>query len=212
MAIPTENYLLIPLSIGFAGSLSFGPVNLCVVDTTVRHNLQAGLWFAIAAALVEGAQSFLALAFGQYYPVFLRQYPWVHLVVLAFFVVLGVAFLRRSKSSGSQGSAQTRGGRHFAQGLVIATMNPQGIPFWILVLTYLQSVQWFEISAKTHRLGIGLFLVGVVVGKFGALSLFSLLSNTINRRTAFLQQWTDKITGGVLIALGLLQGLQYFLS
>ncbi len=212
MAIPMENYLLIPLSIGFAGSLTFGPVNLCVVDTTVRYNLRAGLWFATAAALIEGAQSFLALAFGEYYPVFLRRYPWVHLVVLAFFVALGIAFLRRSKSSGSQESAQTRGGRHFAQGLVIAAMNPQGIPFWILVLAYLQSVQWFEISAQTHRLGIGLFLAGVVAGKFGALSLFSLLSNAINRRTAFLQQWTDKITGGVLIALGVLQGFQYFLT
>ncbi len=212
MAIPMENYLLIPLSIGFAGSLTFGPVNLCVVDTTVRHNLQAGLWFAIAAALVEGAQSFLALAFGEYYPVFLRQHPWIHLVVLAFFVVLGVVFLQRSKSSDSQEPAQPRGGRYFTQGLVIAAMNPQGIPFWILVLTYLQSVQWFEINAQTPLWGISLFLVGVVVGKFGALSLFSLLSNTINRRTAFLQQWTDKITGGVLIALGILQGFQYFLT
>ena len=64
----------------------------------------------------------------------------------------------------------------------------------------------------TIHLILALLLIGVVLGKFAALSLFGLLSNVINRRTAFLQQWTDKITGGILIALGLLQSFQFFLS
>jgi threonine/homoserine/homoserine lactone efflux protein len=211
MTVPPENYLLVPLSVGFAGSLSFGPINLCVVDTTVRHNLRAGIWFAAAAAMVESLQASIALYFGEFYPLFLRKYPWVHLVILVFFVALGIAFLRRS-SDGGESKIKEGTGRHFFHGLVIALMNPQGIPFWIFVLAYLQSAQMFEINSNVSQTGLILFLIGVVLGKFAALSLFGMLSNVINRRTAFLQQWTDKITGGILIALGLLQSFQFFLS
>lgn len=210
MTVPPENYLLVPLSIGFAGSLSFGPINLCVVDTTVRHNLRAGIWFAAAAALVESLQASVAIYFGQFYPLFLRRYPWIHIVILVFFVGLGLTFLRRS-SAGESPKVKDGSGRHFFHGLVIALMNPQGIPFWIFILAYLQSAQMFEINSNVSRPGLALFLSGVILGKFAALALFGLLSNVINRRTAFLQQWTDKITGGILIALGLLQAFQFFL-
>ncbi len=211
MTIPPENYLLIPLTIGFAGSLTFGPINLCVVDTTVRYNLRAGLWFAAAASLVESGQAYLALFFGEYYPIFLKRHPWIHLVVLVFFVALGISFLRRSSSLGGH-EARAGTGKHFLQGLLIALMNPQGIPFWIFVLAYLSSARIFEINGDASRMGLALFLCGVMAGKLAALTLFSLLSNVINRRTAFLQQWTDKITGGILIALGILQAFQFFLT
>ncbi len=211
MTVAPENYLLVPLSIGFAGSLSFGPINLCVVDTTVRHNLRAGMWFAAAAALIEAVQASLAIYFGEYYPLFMKRYPWIHLVVLVFFVGVGISFLRRSVATGPP-PANTGSGKHFLQGLAIASMNPQGIPFWIFVLAYLHSAQMFEIDSSVSRQGLILFLSGVVLGKFAALSLFSMLSNVINRRTAFLQQWTDKITGGILIALGILQAFQYFIT
>jgi threonine/homoserine/homoserine lactone efflux protein len=211
MTVPTLNYLLVPLTIGFAGSLSFGPINLCVVDTTVRHNLRAGIWFAAAAALVECLQAYLAVYFGEFYPVFMKRYPWIHLVILVFFVSVGIAFLRRSAATATS-RVQPGTGRHFFQGLAIALMNPQGVPFWILILAYLHSAQIFEINGDVSRQGLILFLCGVVIGKFSALSLFGLLSNVINRRTAFLQQWTDKITGGILIALGILQAFQYFIA
>lgn len=210
MTIPPENYLLIPLSIGFAGSLSFSPINLCVVDTTVRHNLRAGLWFSAAATLIEGIHAYIALYFGELYPVFLKQYPWIHLVILVFFVTLGISFLRRSHTTTDTAAGKGHG-KHFLQGFFIALMNPQGIPYWILVLAYLQSAQWFEIDASVPATGLALFLTGVMAGKFGALALFGMLSNVINSRTVLLQQWTDKITGGILIALGILQAFQYFL-
>jgi threonine/homoserine/homoserine lactone efflux protein len=210
MTIPPENYLLVPLSIGFAGSLSFSPINLCVVDTTVRHNLRAGLWFSAAATLIEGLHAYIAIYFGEMYPEFLRQYPWIHLVILVFFVVLGISFLLRNPAPPEASSGKGQG-KHFLQGFFIALMNPQGIPYWILVLAYLQSAQWFEIDSNVQQSGLMLFLTGVMLGKFGALALFGMLSNVINSRTALLQQWTDKITGGILIALGVLQAFQYFL-
>jgi len=210
MTIPPENYLLVPLSIGFAGSLSFSPINLCVVDTTVRHNLRAGLWFSAAATLIEGLHAYIAIYFGEMYPEFLRQYPWIHLVILVFFVVLGISFLLRNPAP-PEASSNKGQGKHFLQGFFIALMNPQGIPYWILVLAYLQSAQWFEIDSNVQQSGLMLFLTGVMLGKFGALALFGMLSNVINSKTALLQQWTDKITGGILIVLGVLQAFQYFL-
>ena len=107
MTIPPENYLLVPLSVGFAGSLSFGPINLCVVDTTVRHNLRAGIWFASAAALVESLQASIALYFGEFYPLFLRKYPWVHLVILVFFCGIGYRF---SQAEFGRWRTQSKGG------------------------------------------------------------------------------------------------------
>jgi len=210
MTIPPENYLLVPLSIGFAGSLSFSPINLCVVDTTVRNNLRAGLWFSAAATLIEGLHAYIAIYFGEMYPEFLRKYPWIHLVILIFFVTLGISFLRRSRAT-PEPAVRERHGKHFFQGFFIALLNPQGIPYWILILAYLQSAKWFEIDSNVSNFGLLLFLSGVMLGKFGALALFGMLSNVINRQTALLQQWTDKITGGILIALGLLQAFQYFL-
>lgn len=211
MAVPLLNYLFVPLTVGFAGSLSFGPINLCVVDTTIRHHLRAGILFAAAASIVEGGQACLALYFGEYYPAFMARYPWIHLVVLVFFVALGISFMRRSVATIAP-EARPGAGRHFLHGFVIALMNPQGVPFWIIVLTWLHSADVFAIDSGVSRAGLWLFLSGVVVGKFSALALFGLLSNVINRRTAFLQQWTDKITGGILIALGVLQAFQFFIK
>lgn len=211
MHIPLQNYLLVPLFVGFAGSLSFNPINLCVVDTTVRHNVKAGLLFALAATIVEGVHAWIAVYFGDLYPLFMKRYPWVSLIAMVFFVAVGISFLRRSASRQTEVINPGNGG-HFLQGLIIGLMNPQGIPYWILVLSYLQSAGFFEIHQQVSQTGLILFLSGVMTGKFGALLLFGLLSDTINRRTAFLQQWTDKITGGVLIALGLLQALPYFFA
>ena len=67
------------LLISFIGSLPFGPINLVMIDVTINYRLRSAYGFALAAALVEIVQAFLALWGSSWLWQLIHQRIWIKL-------------------------------------------------------------------------------------------------------------------------------------
>lgn len=198
---------LITWTASFTGTLPFGPINLSVVDTTIRQSFRAGLWFSVAAAIVEIGQSFIALQFNHSITGYLDGHPWAKLVAAIVFLGIGLAFLLRKDKEENQ-KQQWAKKSNFVRGLFISLLNAQAIPFWIFVLAYLETSQSIQFSTHQSMQIVMAFFLGVSTGKLAALLLFGLLGQLISQRSQLIQHWMNKAIGGILIGIGLFQGLQ----
>lgn len=187
----------------FLGGVAFGPINLCVVELTLRLDKQCATRFIAAAAIVEIFQAFIAILFGKLIARSIAEIPEFKLLVIAFFLVLGLIFiLKKNKTE----PAPTTNRSNFIHGFIVAMLNPQAIPYWIFVLAYLKSSGIIHLESWNFAL----FLTGVMGGKFLILSLYSYLSVYIKQRIAHIDTFISKAIGAILLVFGLIQVLGYF--
>jgi hypothetical protein len=73
----------------FLGGMAFGPINLSVVELTLRRDVQCATRFIAAAAIVEIFQAYIAILFGKLIARSIAEIPEFKLLVIAFFLVLG---------------------------------------------------------------------------------------------------------------------------
>ncbi|MBK8043091.1 MAG: LysE family transporter [Haliscomenobacter sp.] len=191
--------------IGYLGTMPFGPINLSVIDTAISRNFRSAFFFSLAAALVEIPQSLVALRFGLSVSQWIEE-SWVAktLAVLVFVGMGAMFFLKKPREEDKKSSDQG----DFLHGFVIAVMNPQAIPFWVVVLAYLKTAQQLTLTTHMALPLILAFLLGVGFGKLFALLTYARLSQLIIARLSFVGLWMNKIIGSILIALGLLHGLR----
>lgn len=189
----------------FLGGVAFGPINLSVVDLTLKKSMRSARQFCVAAALVEIFQATIAILFGKLISRKIEEFPELKLLVIIFFVVLGLYFIFKQDKPKAELSKDGKRS-NFLNGFIIAILNPQVIPYWIFVLAYLKSAQ--VLYLKSWHLVI--FLVGVTIGKFLILSLYSYLSEYIKKHTANLNEYVSKAIGGILLVVGLAQAIKYF--
>lgn len=202
----------IALGVSFGSAIPFGPINLSVIDTTIRNNLKCGVLFSLAAALIEIVQVMVALFCSVWVAEFFTKSPAIKMGAFVLFIVLGFVFLFKAKKVKKQkvkpgGNSQIA---NFFKGALIALANPQTLPFWIFILTYLETVQMIPINASQPWSIIIAFGVGVCVGKFLGLLGFSLLSHKIGKKSSKITKVTNKAIGYFLIAIGVIQGVQAF--
>ena len=189
----------------FLGGVAFGPINLSVVDLTLKKSVRSAIRFCVAAALVEIIQATIAILFGKMISRKIEEFPELKLLVIIFFVILGLYFIFKKDVPESEIKTDSKKSSFF-NGFIVAIFNPQTIPYWIFVLAYLKSAQ--VLYLKSWYLLI--FLAGVSIGKFIILSLYSYLSEYIKRHTANLNDYVSKAIGGLLLAAGLVQAVKYF--
>lgn len=189
----------------FLGGVAFGPINLSVVDITLKKSMQSAMRFITAAALVEIAQATIAILFGKLISRKIEEIPELKLLVIFFFVIIGLYFIYKKDKPKADIPADSSKS-NFLNGLIVAILNPQAIPYWIFVLAYLKSVQVLNLNSW-HLI---LFLSGVSIGKFIILSLYCYLSEYIKKHTTNLNDYVSKGIGALLLVVGLIQALNYF--
>jgi threonine/homoserine/homoserine lactone efflux protein len=189
----------------FLGGVAFGPINLSVVDITLKKNFAAALRFSFAAALVELGQATIAILFGKLISRKIEEFPELKLLVIAFFIILGLYFILKRDRPQAEISA-TGKRSNFLSGMIVAVLNPQAIPYWIFVLAYLKSARVLYLKSW-HML---LFLVGVSLGKFIILSIYGYMSEYIKNHTVNLNDYVSKAIGGLLVLVGLIQAINFF--
>ncbi|WP_299461963.1 LysE family transporter [uncultured Microscilla sp.] len=190
----------------FLGTLPFGPINLSMVDTTLKGGLKVGLRFSVAAALVEIAQSLFAYSFGMLITRYLEHNIWIQLTVFVVLFAIGAVFFMRKEKE----DASIEGGRQispFARGAIVGLLNPQALPFWVAVIAALKSSHWLSFAVWDFIL---LFLLGVSLGKLVALLLYGKLSLWIVQRISSLSHWMNRIIGSIFILLALIQVAKMF--
>ncbi len=194
---------------GFLGSLLggvvFGPINLSVVDLTLKKGIRSALRFSASAALVEIFLATIAILFGKLISRKIEEFPEFKLIVIAFFLILGVYFILKKDIPKSEIKADSKTSNFF-NGFIVAFLNPQTIPYWIFVLAYLKSANVLYL----HTWNLFLFLIGLFFGKFIMLGLYGYMSKNINKHFNNLNDYVSKAIGGFLIIVGLIQAINYF--
>jgi len=191
----------------FLGGVAFGPINLSVVDLTLKKNMRSALRFSAAAALVEIIQAIIAVMFGKLISRKIEEFPELKLAVIAFFVIIGLFFIFKNDKPKTE-IKSGKNSSNFINGFIVAILNPQAIPYWIFVLAYLKSA---NILFNLNSWQLILFLIGVSLGKFIILSLYGYLSEYIKRHFSNLNDYVSKTIGGILLVVGLVQAIRYFL-
>ncbi len=199
----------IAVGVSFGSAIPFGPINLSVIDTTIRNNLKCGVLFSLAAALVEIVQVMVALFCSVWVAEFFTKSPAIKVGAFILFIVLGFFFLFKGKVKKKKETPDSQVANFF-KGALIALANPQTLPFWIFILTYLETVQMIPINANQPWSIIIAFGVGVCVGKFLGLLGFSLLSHRIGKKSTKITKVTNQAIGYFLIVIGVIQGIQAF--
>lgn len=203
-------YFVFSWAVSFLGTLPFGPINLSVVDTTLSKNFRAGIIFASAAALIEIVQSFLALHCSRFIVQTLEENPYVKAFTVGIFILLGIIFLlRKSREEGVKKEKRFKFST-FQHGLFISSLNMQAIPFWVFVITYLQTANLLQFDFSATTITALFFLSGAALGKFSALYLYAKLSLVISEKVGAISLWMNKIIGAILLFIGLIQGIRFF--
>ena len=189
----------------YLGGIPFGPLNLSVVEITLKKDRKAAARFSLAAALVEIVEAAIAILFGKIIIVHLEANTWIKLLVILFFILFGLYFIFKKETPCVKDDV-SKGRSDFVKGLIVAILNPQAIPYWIFFLTIVSSYMVLELNSWY----LIAFLAGVSIGKYFILSTFGVFSSYIQKRIKNLCSMVSKVIGIVLIIIGIFQIFRFF--
>ncbi len=199
-------------TLSFLGTIPLGPINLSVVNATIKYHISAAFWMAGGAAVVEIVNSFIALYCNAYVKQIYDTGIWTRLITAFLFIALGVFFFLQKKKPRPQEVNAQKSNHHFIKGIGVAMLNLQAIPFWIYIFASLKSLHPGGFGPQMPASEIFWLLMGVALGKFLALAGFGWLSQQIEKKASRLQMYMNKIIACILMTIGIVQALRTFLD
>lgn len=184
----------------FLGTIPFGPINLAVVNITLKKGFQDGFRFSIGASLVEIVEVALAIAFGAVVQNLLSENLAIQLIIIVVFIVVGLYYLFSIPRPVLKSRIKIKVSP-FIKGVLVAFANPQSIPFWVFVLTFIS--QYIDLNFTGF--GMTAFFIGVFGGKLLALLLFAYSSKFLRPKLELSCKIINKSLGVILILIGLSQ-------
>lgn len=194
-------YFLVGMAACIIGTIPFGPINLTVVKTSIDYDARRGTQVALAASFVEVGMALIAICFGFVISAFLENNAIVKLIIgIAFIALAVVVFTRKSdpKLQDQKNEQQS----FFKKGLLIASVNPQVVPFWIFALTAIDQTFNFDYSG-IYQIA---FLCGIFTGKLITLYGFVIASGYLKTRLQKSGQLINRLLAVILLFIGVTQG------
>ncbi|GJM32451.1 MAG: hypothetical protein DHS20C18_14520 [Saprospiraceae bacterium] len=198
-------------SLSFLGTIPLGPINLSIVDTTIKYHIRAAIWVALGATVVEICNSFIALYCNTYVHQILETGFWTRLVTAILFLLFGSIFFFRENKVHPEMENDKKRNHHFLLGIGVALLNLQSIPYWIYFFSALKNLHPGGFGLHMQVAEIIWLLLGIASGKFFALLCFGWLSQLIKSRVNSIRLYMNKIIGGVLIIIGIVQAFRAFI-
>ncbi len=194
-------YLLVGFLACFIGTIPLGPINLAVVKTTVDYDRRGGIGIALAASLVEVLQALVAIFFGMLISAYLDSNVATKFLLAIVFIALAI-FIFTRKPRPVLEKDQSRPASFFRNGLIIASLNPQAVPFWIFALATVS--QYFEFQY------IGVYLAGFLAGVFAGklFALYGFVAGSVYLKTRLQESsiLVNRLLAGILLFIGVSQG------
>jgi len=188
--------------ISFAGSLQLGPVNYFVMEACLRENRTSGILVAVGGSIPEFIYSFLAIFIGsslQEMPTLFLLFQWSTVAVL---VALSVYYFFKKNT---EKSFRTIGKKaSFLKGFSLGMLNPQLLPFWLIVYTSFFTKTGFTIHGVGEQIA---FIVGTGVGAFALhmLLVYLVHSNRQKLERFIRYKYINTILSGLFFILALVQ-------
>lgn len=146
--------------------------------------------FALGSSLVEILEAFLAIGFGLAIERFLREHAIVQMFIVIGFIAVGFYFIFRGSHPKLEKKSKFKTSE-FWQGVLVALLNPQAVPFWLFALALVAPYEWLDfVGANLY-----IFLLAVFLGKLLALFIFARSSNYLKKYLEECSHWVDRSFG-----------------
>lgn len=170
--------------ISFLGSVHPGPVNLSVVQATVRRGYRTGLWLAAGGCVPEILYGLLAVQGVKLFERLPGLFGALRIAVVPVLLSLGVWTIVRSYRPGAstpkpEPEPGTGGHYSFGRGLILSLLNPQLLAFWVVILVWYHGHPWLRVGTVTQQVA---FVAGTSLGAFGILWVYARLVHRYRTR------------------------------
>ena len=188
-------------------SLPPGIINLSVLDTTAHKGFRYGVILALAACMVEFAQSFIGTKFSTWF----FENPQINIIIkiaiIPIFILLSFNYYRKAykayKDKKLNIDRDARGRRigSFGKGILVGMLNPIAIPFFIVLAAKTKEEGLLQDSWNS----ILIYVAGTTLGTFLAFSTYAVLSRVIAKKLREFRFWTDIIIASIFVILSIQQ-------
>lgn len=196
-----KSFLLATL-ISFAGSVQLGPVNFGTIHTALNKNKSSAILFGFGGSLPELLYSGIALWGASLVFQFEEIQVYLKFITSAILMMFGLVLIFQ-KSADPAKVYKIRKGNYMIAGALFGLLNPQLLPFWLFVISYLASN---EILINQSFSDKAAFSVGTM---FGAFLLQWLVAEITSRKRAFvfhrLNKNYNKILGSIILLVAIFQ-------
>jgi threonine/homoserine/homoserine lactone efflux protein len=192
---------IVAFLLGFVGYLPPGNINLTVVQLSIDHHKKQWQAFILLAALMEFIYCYASMAGLEILRGDARLITVLNWSGVAIFFALGLFSLLHTEKPESE---KTLFSASIKRGVLVAIFNPLQIPFWLVWGVYVMENGW----VKDTRASIGLFTVVCTIGTIVVLYMYALAGKAIVARLNVNRNLLNKIIGGLLVFLAVLQTIK----
>ena len=197
---------LIGLIFSFVGSIPPGTLNILVLQLGLENKVRTALRFALAVAIVEYPYTWIAVVFEDWItssPIIAQNFQLTGALVMTSIGLLNVWSARKPSKFSIR--FQDSG---FRRGFILSLLNPQAIPFWIVVTAYLKHEGWIDLSTQFR---VHSYVFGTSVGVMILLTILAVMSQKVS--ASFQRNKLIRIFPGViLLVLGFAGLIKYFIA
>ncbi len=206
-------YLLFGTLIAIIGAIPLGAVNILVINTSIKENIQTASYIALAAGIGEVILAFFALHCSTQLSNFFQENKWIQITFIAIFFLIGLYFmLIANKTFKAKKSFKIKlTNSKFFTGFSLALLNPPVMIYWILAISLIHK-HIFNLTIQNSILSLFLFFLGVYLGKIGTLYFYGKWGFKMANKQGDSKTKLHKITGIALIFLSVFQSIKFVIQ
>ena len=203
-------YFIIGISAAFIGALPLGASNIAVINTTLKQNAKQAFKIAFASGIAEVILSYYALHCNMIVRDFFNEHLWIQITIVALLILIG-AFLFFRKQSEDNGKVRKNklARSKYATGFLTGILNPPVLIYWVVAFGIINNND-IMLSLQSSLLVLFLFFSGVYIGKILTLYLYSKFSSIIKNRVQNITTIVNKVTGVLLVVIGVVQAIKLY--
>ena len=188
----------------FLGSIPLGSINLTALQIYLKNNFRSVVYFSLSASFIEFFYSYFAIK-GEILlseNIFLN-YIFSYITMFAFFV-LGVLNINAKEKSIIESNISLSHSyfKVIRKGFVLSILNPQAIPFWLVLSNFLEKQDLVKFHSTADML---YYTSGVAFGTFFCLLVFALFVGKILKQIQIRMKILHRAIGLLFISLALFQ-------
>lgn len=199
---------LLTFFISFVGSIHPGPLNLSVIQVTLKKGLGIGLLVALGGVIPEIIYGYLAVEGVMIFEKHPTVFSIMQWAVVPILLVLGIVQIKSSKTNKTEiKNTESNHINSVGKGFFLSLFNPQLLPYWIVILVNYQNNELLKINTLTDKL---FFVLGTSTGAFALNYVYAYIAYK-QREKIFKylnQNRFEQIIGWTFILMGLLQGIK----
>ena len=200
---------IITFIISFLGSIHPGPLNLSVIQITLRKNMVLGLLMALGGIIPEIIYGYLAvegvMIFEQY-PLIFQIMKWTVAPILLIMGYLELTRKKKNKTINDYAFEEITSEKWqtISKGFFLSFFNPQLLPFWVVILVNYQNYNLLKINGLSDKIW---FVLGTSTGAFALNYVYARIASVKREQIFGLlnQNCFEQIIGWTFVGMGVLQ-------